>query len=58
MKKAHYTVCLTNEEVSKLNAELYLLLEYHEESFAQNVYQIYSYNFMEMKVDVKVQVFL
>lgn len=44
---------LSNEDISKLNAELYLLLQYHEESFAQNVYQIYSYDFMEMEIDVK-----
>ena len=44
---------LNNVEIAKLNAELFLLLQYHEESFAQNVYQIYSYNFEEMKVDVK-----
>jgi inward rectifier potassium channel len=44
---------LSNEKISKLNAELFLLLEYHEESFAQNVYQIYSYDFTEMEVDVK-----
>jgi len=30
-----------------------MLLQYHEESFAQNVYQIYSYDFDELKVDVK-----
>ena len=44
---------LSNAEISKLNAELFLLLQYHEESFAQNVYQIYSYDFIEMKLDVK-----
>lgn len=43
----------TNEEISELNAELFLLLQYHEESFAQNVYQIYSYDFMDLEVDVK-----
>lgn len=43
----------SNQEISKLNAELFLLLQYHEESFAQNVYQIYSYDFEELKVDVK-----
>jgi len=43
----------TNEEISQLNAELFLLLQYHEESFAQNVYQIYSYDFKDLEVDVK-----
>ena len=43
----------SNKEIEALNAELFLLLEYHEESFAQNVYQIYSYDFREIKLDVK-----
>lgn len=44
---------LTNEEIANLTAELYILVQYHEESFAQNVYQIYSYSFNELEVDVK-----
>ena len=44
---------LSNDQIANLTAELYLLLQYHEESFAQNVYQIYSYNFNEIEVDVK-----
>jgi len=44
---------LTNDEINALTAELYLLLQYHEESFAQNVYQIYSYDFKDLEVDVK-----
>lgn len=44
---------LTNQEITALNAELFLLLQYHEESFAQNVYQIYSYDFKDLEVDVK-----
>ena len=40
-------------EIKQLNAELYLLLQYHEESFAQNVYQIYSYQFSDIETDVK-----
>ncbi len=43
----------TSEEISKLKAELFLLLQYHEESFAQNVYQIYTYDFKDLEVDVK-----
>lgn len=42
-----------NNEIENLNAELYLLLQYHEESFAQNVYQIYSYQFSDIETDVK-----
>jgi len=44
---------LSNDKIASLTAELYLLLQYHEESFAQNVYQIHSYNFNEMEVNVK-----
>ena len=44
---------LSNQEISELNAELYLLLQYHEESFAQNVYQMHSYDFKELLLDVK-----
>ena len=43
----------TNQQIEELNAELYLLLQYHEESFAQNVYQIYSYHFSDITTDVK-----
>jgi inward rectifier potassium channel len=43
----------TNQQIEELNAELYLLLQYHEESFAQNVYQIYSYHFSDITSDVK-----
>jgi len=43
----------TNKEIAALNAELFMLLQYHEESFAQNVYQIYSYSFNDLEVDVK-----
>ncbi len=44
---------LSNEEIKALNAELYMLLQYHEESFAQDVYQIYSYSFSDLEVGVK-----
>ena len=40
-------------EIAALEAELYLLIDYHEESFSQKVYQIYSYNFSQLEVDVK-----
>ena len=43
----------SNEEIKNLDAFLYLLVNYHEESFAQKVYQIYSYDFDKLKVDVK-----
>jgi inward rectifier potassium channel len=43
----------SKEEVKKLNAHLYILINYHEESFSQVVYQIYSYNFADLISDVK-----
>lgn len=43
----------TNKEIENLDAFLYILLNYHEESFAQKVYQIYSYDFDKIETDVK-----
>ena len=43
----------TNKEIQNLDAFLYLLLNYHEESFVQKVYQIYSYDFDNLELDVK-----
>jgi inward rectifier potassium channel len=43
----------SKEEVKKLNAHLYILINYHEESFSQVVYQIHSYNFEDLITDVK-----
>ena len=43
----------SNEEIKNLDAFLYILMNYHEESFAQKVYQIYSYDFDKLKLDVK-----
>jgi inward rectifier potassium channel len=45
----HYS----NEEIKKLDAFLYILLSYHEQSFAQQVYRIYSYDFEDLKTEVK-----
>lgn len=42
-----------NKEINKLDAFLYILVNYHEESFAQKVYQIYSYDFNKLEIDVK-----
>lgn len=43
----------TKEEIKALNAHLYLLINYHEESFSQKVYQIHSYDFKDLLLDVK-----
>ncbi|WP_439128380.1 ion channel [Polaribacter sp.] len=43
----------TDQEIEKLDAFLYILLNYHEESFAQKVYQIYSYDFDNLETNVK-----
>ena len=43
----------SNKEISELNGALYVLMQYHEESFGQKVYQITSYNFSSLEVDVK-----
>ena len=39
----------TDEEILKLNAELLILIEYYEDAFAQNVYQMHSYSFADLK---------
>lgn len=44
---------LTNEELEQLDAGLYILVQYHEESFGQTVYQATSYKFSQLKTDVK-----
>lgn len=43
----------SNTEIASLNAELYILIQYHEESFGQKVYQATNYNFSQLQVDVK-----
>ncbi|CAL2091307.1 ion channel [Tenacibaculum sp. 190524A05c] len=44
---------LSNEEIEKLNAGLYILVQYHEESFGQKVYQTSSYKFTQVVSNVK-----
>lgn len=43
----------TKEEIKNLDGHLYLLINYHEESFSQKVYQIHSYDFKDLLLDVK-----
>ena len=43
----------SNKEIEKLDAELYILVQYHEESFGQKVYQISSYDFSRLKINEK-----
>ena len=43
----------SKEEIKNLDAHLYLLINYHEESFSQKVYQIYNYHFSDLMMDVK-----
>ncbi|CAL2074963.1 ion channel [Tenacibaculum sp. 190524A02b] len=40
-------------EIQDLDAKIYILLKYHEESFGQTVYQASSYDFSEMQANVK-----
>lgn len=44
---------LSNEEIKKLDAGLYVMIQYHEESFGQKVYQASSYKFSQIETDVK-----
>ncbi len=43
----------TNEELQILDAEMYILLEYHDEAFSQKLFKIYSYKFDQLKIDMK-----
>jgi inward rectifier potassium channel len=43
----------SKEQLKNLDAHLYLLVNYHEESFSQKVYQIYNYDFNDLILDVK-----
>lgn len=43
----------TEEEMKKLDADVYVMINYHEESFSQKVYQMYSYSFKELLVNKK-----
>lgn len=43
----------SKEEIKDLDAKLYILINYHEESFSQKVYQIHSYDFDDLITDVK-----
>lgn len=43
----------SDEEIINLEAKLYALIQYHEESFGQKVYQITSYDFQQLKTGVK-----
>jgi len=43
----------SNEEIKNLDAELYILVQYHEESYSQKVYQVISYDFSNLEFDVK-----
>ncbi|MFD0962775.1 ion channel [Pseudofulvibacter geojedonensis] len=43
----------TDEQILALNAELLILIEYYEDDFAQNVYQMHSYSFDDLKGNSK-----
>lgn len=43
----------SKEEIEKMDAQVYILLKYYEESFGQHVYQATSYDFSNLKIDMK-----
>lgn len=43
----------SKKEIEKMDAKVYILLRYHEESFGQNVYQATSYDFSNLEIDMK-----
>jgi inward rectifier potassium channel len=42
----------SNEELKELDAEMYILLQYHDEAFSQKLFKIYSYKFSQLEVDM------
>lgn len=42
-----------NKELKELDAELYILMQYHDEAFSQKLFKIYSYKFDKLKTDVQ-----
>ncbi len=43
----------SNDELKNLDAELYILMQYHDEAFSQKLFKIYSYKFDQLQVDQK-----
>ena len=43
----------SNKEIERMDGKLYVLIQYHEESFGQKVYQISSYDFSTLEIDKK-----
>jgi inward rectifier potassium channel len=43
----------SESEIKSLDLEWYILMQYHEESFAQKVYQIHSYTSANLKFNVQ-----
>ena len=41
----------SNEELKALDAEMYILLQYHDEAFSQKLFKIYSYKLSQLKLD-------
>ena len=42
----------SSEELKELDAEFYILLQYHDEAFSQKLFKIYSYKFSQLEVDM------
>lgn len=43
----------TYEELNELTANLYILFQYHEESYSQKLYRLHSYNFEDLKIKTR-----
>lgn len=43
----------SNKELEELDVEIYILFKYHEQAFNQQVYQMHSYDFSQLKTDYK-----
>jgi inward rectifier potassium channel len=43
----------SDEEIANLNAELFILLEYYDDAYAQDVFKMHSYNFSQVILNKK-----
>lgn len=43
----------SNQELEDLEVEIYVLFKYHEEAFNQQLYQLHSYDFSQLKLNYK-----
>ncbi|NIJ45736.1 hypothetical protein FHR24_002207 [Wenyingzhuangia heitensis] len=43
----------SNQQLKELEVEIYIVFKYHEEAFNQQLYQLHSYDFGQLKIGYK-----